>query len=438
MFLDTLFALGLLLTTATQLRLPGLPLGPDGACLAVWSGLTIVRLLTGNGVLRTRALLEVLAFWAAFVCALSIGTLVGLASGEPYDLAWFMHDVFAYALLLVVTSCSLAGADAGLRLQRTAWVLAISSSAALAFQVAVGFGLARFSLFEPWFWERFRGWSANPNQLAFACGALALLAVHLAETAERPSGRLLALACLPMPLIVGRMTGSDTFLLMLAAAVPIFLTLKVWSWASQPQTGEARRTAAVLVAFALPLMIISILPLTLTGSADSAHAALALSKGGGKEVAQEADLRFMLWRQAIGRGIETAGFGLGPGPHLKIPSEIVLARESTGDSPGQTVHPQQSGAMNFEAHNTPLDLLTQGGVVAVLAFLWLQITGVLRAWRAHLAGLATLLCGVLLFGMTNLIVRLPLFWFVVALCLVAESHPRTGDIAAAPNPLGRR
>jgi hypothetical protein len=40
---DALMAVGLLLTTATQLRLPGSPLGPGEVCLVIWIALTLIR-----------------------------------------------------------------------------------------------------------------------------------------------------------------------------------------------------------------------------------------------------------------------------------------------------------------------------------------------------------------------------------------------------------
>jgi hypothetical protein len=40
---DVVLALGLLLTTASQLRVPGLPIGPGEVCLAIWILLMVFR-----------------------------------------------------------------------------------------------------------------------------------------------------------------------------------------------------------------------------------------------------------------------------------------------------------------------------------------------------------------------------------------------------------
>lgn len=111
--------------------------------------------------------------------------------------------------------------------------------------------------------------------------------------------------------------------------------------------------------------------------------------------------------------------GLGPGPHLAIPASLVKARASEGGQPDNIQHPQNNGAPNFEAHNTILDLFVQGGLIADLSFLWLLGSAFVYGYRGRFAGLTTLLGCLTFFGMTNLIIRQPLFWFAIVSCLVA-------------------
>ena len=73
---------------------------------------------------------------------------------------------------------------------------------------------------------------------------------------------------------------------------------------------------------------------------------------------------------------------------------------------------------NFEAHNSQLDLFTQGGLLADASFLWLLALGWLVPYKARLAGLVALLTGVAIFSFTNNILRPPIFWFAIALCLI--------------------
>ena len=122
-----------------------------------------------------------------------------------------MHDVLAYPLLAAVSCLSVAGS----RLHRVAWLLATLGAAWLALQVALGWGLVRPGDFDTWEWERFRGLSDNANQLALFCAVLGLISLYLAEVARELGERAAAVTCMVVAIIVGRLTKSDAFLLVL-------------------------------------------------------------------------------------------------------------------------------------------------------------------------------------------------------------------------------
>ena len=124
------------------------------------------------------------------------------------------------------------------------------------------------------------------------------------------------------------------------------------------------------------------------------------------------------------RGVESGMLGLGPGPHLEIPPAILAGRFGGTFHPKYIQHPEPTFAPNFEAHNTVLDLFVQGGLIAVLSLIWVAATALSTAYRARLAGLPTLLCGLGIYGAATLIIRHPIFWFAIALCLVAGTGAR--------------
>ena len=412
---DTLLASGLLLAMASQLRLGDLPIGPGEACLVLWLLLVPGR----RGPSLTPALSRMLIFWVLFLFAESLGFLTGLFIGEQYDLHWLLHDAMAYPLLMVVGCLSVAGPDASDRLHRVAWLLMVSGAASLAFQVAVGWELLDVPVIQPWFWERFRGWSSNPNQLALFCTVLGPLALHLADTAAGAGGRLVAICCMILALYVGRMTGSDTFTLAMLIAGPVFVAVKLRAWLLRPgRRLPIRSEFAAVIVLGLPMLLASLSPAAVTAFADAESITKDLAKNGGRELRQESDLRFSLWTDAVQLGVATSFLGLGPGPHLEIPTSILAGRR-TKDQPVALEHPQFSPVPNYEAHNSFLDLLTQGGVIALLSLVWILIVSARLAYRARLAGLAALICGLGVFCMTGLIIRHPIFWFAVALCLVA-------------------
>jgi len=195
MILDTLFALGLLLSTATELRLPGVPLGPGEILLACWALLIVFREAGRLGLPLTPALTRLLIFWLVFFVALSVGTLAGYVLGDIHDPDLFFHDVMAYPLAAAISCLSVAGPDARPSLHRVAWLLVGFGSASLALQVASDWELIDIPLIDPWYWDRFRGWSQNPQQLALLCAVLPLVALYLADAATRIGERIAALAC---------------------------------------------------------------------------------------------------------------------------------------------------------------------------------------------------------------------------------------------------
>jgi hypothetical protein len=428
MFRDGVLALGLLMSTASQFRPGASPVGVGEIFLVGWLLLMFYDQLTYRDRALTSALSILLGFWGAFTFAECVGFITGLALGNRADPQWLLHDIMAYPLVAVV-SC-LLGLETAFRLGRITRLLAIFGSIALAIQIANAAGVVAIPTVDPWYWDRLRGWSANPNQLAFLCAALTLSSLHLADIAGDNIERLVAILCMILPFVVGRLTGSDTFTLMLLAAAALFLGAKLAMSLRMPGSQLQPRVAcALILVIAIPLLAASTVPASLFMSTATGNVAMGLMKNGGKAAHEEADLRLELWKQALERGFSAGMAGLGPGPHLAIPSSLVKARASEAGQPGNIQHPENNGAPNFEAHNTILDLFVQGGILADLSFFWLLGTAVSYSYRGRLAGLTTLLCGLTLFGMTNLIIRQPLFWFAIVSCIVAGTSrmPAPGE-----------
>jgi hypothetical protein len=422
MFADLCLALGFLLTTATQLRIPGSPIGPGELLLTFWLVIAIGRGLLLRDFASNRALGQLLLFWLLFAASLCIGTIVAIATDEALDLQWFLHDAMAYPLVGMMVCLTVAGRNAQAHLDRVAWLFAALGSSSLALLVAAGQGQVPLT-FDPWFWERFRGWSQNPNQLSELCAALTLVSLHLFDTSRRLHSRVAALFCMSVSLYTGVLTQSDTFRYAVFVAIPLFIVLGL---RARLNIGWSASFALVIMACALSAYTLIVpLPLPSVGIRGSDISAI-LSKEGGKTASHEAALRESLWGQALHRGFfDSWMLGLGPGPHLMIPPEIVAAHaNSTGlDAPGNTVHPKADGTANFEAHNTLLDLFTQGGLLAIGSFLWLLATAFRRTFTCERPGLIALLAGFGVFIVTGNIIRMPTLWFGLALCLVAERQP---------------
>ena len=383
MIVDVLLALGVLLSTATQLRLADTPFGPGELCLAVWLGV-VLCLQAGRAAPASNAALT------------RVGTIVGFAT-EPFFDRQFLHDVIAYSLLMCVACTMTIELASERRRQRVTWLIVLLGAASLSLQLAHASGRIPLPISaDPWEWDRLRGWSHDPNQLGLAAALLTLISVHVADTASTRVKMITATACAMLAFSVGVLTKSDSFNLGLLAAGAAFLLIKSSLWVATFKRGLSFRAAFVSLALlGLPVLAVGAIPL--------APAAADLLQAKSDALYQEndqGDLRFHLWAEAIEKGMDAAMLGLGPGPHL--------TRKAWKRSP----------PAKFESHNTPLELFVQGGLLALLAIAWLYASLLLATTRAKLPALAALSCAVVAFSMFHFIIRHPIFWFGVALCLL--------------------
>jgi len=353
----------------------------------------------------------------------SIGILTSYFTADPHDTNALIHDLTAYPLLAAVCVLSVVGPNAGARVHRVAWLLVTLGSAELGLQALQAWNFISIGTLDPWFWERMRGWSDNPNQLAFQCAMLGLLCLHLADVAASVSARIGAVAAAVLPIYVGLLTRSDTFGIILTVAGPIFLAIKLRTWLllHQPRL-SARSALAWIVVLALPLLLLG--TFVQFGSSLAANVrglAEDLGKGDQQDSDKTADIRLHVWRSAFSRGLYGGMLGLGPGPHVPMPASIAADRRDPAQdfSGGPKLETAPNGTPNFEAHDTLLDIFTQGGLLAVLSLVWLVATAFLQTSRTRLDGLTTLLCGLTIFSTFHLVIRHPLFWFTIATCLAA-------------------
>jgi hypothetical protein len=417
---DFILASGFVLAPSSQLRFPGIPIGLGELCFLLWLLMVLVRELKRGRVPLTGALRRLLVFWSLFAMSLSIGSIAAAAIGDRNDLKLVIHDAMAYPLLATVSLFSVLGPDAQARMHRVGLYVTALGALSLLLQLLQGWELFDISSLDPWYWDRFRGWSQNPNQLAFMSLVLALLSVYRLDRRLGAIGRLTAVVCVAVPVVAGWLTKSDTFSLALIAGTSAFAGIKILNEIPEPSRQLMLRSGlAWTVAFCFCALLTACLALSPLIVEKSEKVALSLAKNGGSEAASEADLRLSLWGTAISRGFESGLPGLGPGPHLPIPDHIVAARKEENE-PKYVEHPEDNGTANFEAHNTYLDLFTQGGAIAVLCFLWLLGSCLMIAFRTRRAGLAALICGLAIFALASFVARQPFFWFAVALCLTNE------------------
>jgi O-antigen ligase len=397
MIRDLLLALGVLLSTSTQLRFGATPFGPGEMCLAVWLGLVLCLQAGRPAPASNAALTRVVTFWLMLIVAECVGAIVGFAT-EPFFDSQFVHDVIAYSLLMCVACTMALELATERRRRRVTWLIVLLGAASLSLQMAHAFGRIPLPIpVDPWEWDRLRGWSHDPNQLGLAAALLTLVSIHVADTASARVKIIAAAACAMLAFSVGVLTKSDSFTVGLLVAGVVFLVIKSSLWLATFKRGLTFRAAVVsLTLLGLPVLAVGAIPL--------APAAVDLVEAKSESLYAEdnqGDLRFHLWAEAFDKGMDAAMLGLGPGPHLT-----------------RTKSWKFSPPTKFEAHNTPLDLFAQGGLLAFLAIALLYASLLLATTRAKLPALAALSCAIVVFSMFHFIIRHPIFWFGVVLCLL--------------------
>ena len=413
---NALLALGIVLTTASQLRLPAVPLGFGEVCLVLWLALASLRLVATGSVCNASAVLRIGAFWACFAFALSVGTCLAFLNQE-IDPATMLHDAIAYLLVAAITCLIAATIPADGSLRQTEWLLIAFWNTALVLQLAMGWGVISLPSVDPWYWDRFRGWAENPNQVALYCAVFAPLSLGLALS-SRGLSRIAALFSCLLTFTVGRLTKSDTFLVAMVAAIALFLLLRLRTWLISPEHRFSLRFAmAVFVTIAAAPLLLSLTPYAVATADDVESLAISLAKDrGGEATKRTASLRLQLWGDALYRGLESGSLGLGPGPHLERPN----------------VPNRQALPKPFEAHSTLLDVFTQGGLLGAIAVCGLFAGTIMLVLRAGLDAMAAGIAALAIFSISHFILRHPIVWFALALSLILGSthvpspHARIG------------
>lgn len=416
---DVLLATGVVLSAATQLRPGGLPVGPGEIVLLLWLGLSLCTWVRAPSLVINAPLLQLGCFWLVLAIALSIGAVVGFLVEPFHDYPGMLHDLVAYGLMMLVSCVLAVDLLDPARRRRVAWLVVLLGAAYGVAQIAHAAGITPLpfdGVVEPWFFNRFRGWSNDANQLGFLSAALVLLTLHLMEKALRWWETPCAILLGTFIAAIGVATDSDSFVISTLAGAAVFLTLLAPKWLARHGGGHDLRPAVVILAsLALPVLLLSTIPLlpAITQRGEILTTDVYNKDGQG-------ETRFKLWEESIEKGLESGLLGFGPGPHLT---------EKSWKRPPPD---------KFESHNVPLHLLTQGGVLAVTALLGLFACAFLLAMRASLAGLSALAVGFLVFSVFHFFIRHPIFWFGITLCLLeAAAVTRAAPAGRHAGPFGR-
>jgi O-antigen ligase len=419
---DVFAALPMLLALETQLRAGGAAVGPGEALLSLWLLPVLFAAIWNGPRSASRQFLNALGFWAALAAALCLGVIIATVRDIAVDWSLVIHDTAAYILLALVTCTLTILPNAAARLYGIQWMIALFGASLLLMQLANAGGFFVLSDIDPWYWDRMRGWSENPNQFALLCLLTGFVAVALAERATGVPAKIVASICAGIALGTGLQSKSNAYSAVVIAGLLVLALLKAGRWMARAERAGRPAIAVFLIGISALGLATTLLASAVDLRADFEKATRTIARKGEDESA-DAALRLQLWKQAITVGTRSWALGLGPGPHLEIPPSIIAGRQGE-DDPINLKHPKPGLAANFEAHNTVLELFVQGGLLAVVAFLWILALAARRAWKAGFDGLVALLFVLIMFGSFHVVFRHPFVWFAICLALVSEPAPR--------------
>lgn len=400
---EKLLVFAVVLSTATKLRLPSVPVGPGEVLLVVWLTVAAARRLRGRRPLVTQGSRWFRLYWAVCLVAMAAGLLVAELLYE-YQASGMAHDVAAYALvaLFSVVLSSELQAESAKRLLRRYYSVVTLTLGLLLLLAVLGGPLADHL----WYSTRFSGWARDPNQVAFQVAAAPFVLLHYA--AERPGWHrwwLVVLAILAV--VIGIYSGSDSLL----AAWPLAAIVGGAAlYARRFLTRSGTYWSGVARMILMPVGLTAALVL----AGPTMYEAITAGAGAVFGSMNQGAVRVALWGHGIEAFMLSPLVGLGPGAHSGV-----FAALSAG-----------------EAHNSYIQWATNTGVVGLCAFVGLM-TGLLRrTWTrgSHWFVMALVSYVVLMSFHTAL--RHPSLWFsLVILYVITQRAEKVKNVCGVTRDL---
>jgi len=353
--LSFFLGLSIVLVSQTAYRLqPGIGFGELGVALYVFFAFVNVfvngRIKVDRGYKK-----DVWLIFSYIVMVLLPVTVIGLSF--DVDGASF-RDWIAYLLsVCLVLAMIFMNVDARF----------LSRIVIVSFLLLVGFQYF-FGVERAWYGgTRFTGGAVNPNQLAlYVVCLLPLIFIARFE-------RLVFLLVISLLLFFGAISFSDALFASLAASVFFLVFVFIFP-----------KRLLVIGVFVLLVLFFSILLLYLDSIVMLADLWASVDEGGA---------RLNLYVNGLSAWLDN-------------PFTIFLGN-GAGVFSGVTSPFQQA-----EAHNTPIDILSIGGVVGLFVFYLVPIKNVWKAYSYNERFVFAFNLGLLVFSLFHFVLRQPIFWFV--------------------------
>jgi O-antigen ligase len=381
-------AMGIALTTATQLRVGGGAVGPGETMLAVWLLWMGSRILIVQSHIVTPIVKAVLTFWIVSCVALAGGTVV--ASSRGVVAADLQHTTMAltlaslFSILFVISISSF---------QHLKWLLiCFTNFTTLALTAAFFLPLPLIS--PQYGGARFTGWSVNPNQTALALLFIPFFTLYLLQQSRDYVGKLWYAGLTAAAVFIGVATSSDALMigwLLGALWLVVCGTDRMVTDAVVESEDSAHRSAIHQTLARLFLMFAVIVTLVILYYAFQSLAMEVYDDGG-----QGSD-RLRLWMNGLVAISRSPVVGYGPGSYS-----------------GPT-----APFLDHEAHNTFIDWTMSSGLLGLMSYVGFLGWIGWKTWRNGSPLLFAAFIAAVGFSSFHYVLRQPLFWF--SILAIAES-----------------
>jgi O-antigen ligase len=385
-------ALAIMTTSATDLRLPGLPLGPGELFLASWLMFFGLLLLRGFKITLGPTFRMFLLYWLAALGLLGLGAVVGSATGRT-DPNSSVHDAVAFTLqaVFVCSAVTFVGEKEFYVAvaRRLLFLFAFFATAILII------GLITPSLFGYRIWYggiRYAGWANNPNQMALFALGMPFLGWYLMQRTRGFGSRLPYIVAICACIWVGIETKSDGLRVSWLGSMT-FLGLWAWYRSLLTQRGRFLYVSVLIVPIAAVSMAIAF------GQEFVDRLELAVQDM--YEEGDQGEGRVVRWTNGTRAIMQSPLVGFGPGSY-------------SGE-----LGPFESK----EAHNSLIDWGASTGVLGLLLHLSLYGWCVVRCLRAGQLTLFAMLIALAGASMFGYYLRQPVYWMLLVLAVMLSTRP---------------
>jgi O-antigen ligase len=385
-------AAGIVLTTASQLRLASFPLGPGEATLSIWMLLVGIEI----GYLRHHFITSITRvifwFWIVSLTCLTLGFLIAesiaLTSEDIY------HDLlaFVFAFSFSITFLIRVSSNKDLKKLLTFFLSFTIISLSIVFLFP---GLIPF--LTPWYGEvRFAAWSNDPNQLALLLSPMPFFCLHLFRLSSNKLEKLWHILLIFLAFLLGIATQSDSLKLWWSIAILATIFLMLYREIS-------KRTASYFSSsknFVIKQLLLSSLLLIILFLGyvvyEQVYAVLSNTYNYGSQGSD----RLTLWKNGIAALSHSPLFGLGPGAHSGYTRPF----------------------LDTEAHNTFIDWAASYGIIGLICYLTLLGWIGWKTWKNGSSALVAALISLVGYSVFVYTARHIVFWFSL-LAIVGLSTP---------------